>query len=1037
MIPPEDFMEIEVGEVTVKTEIMDDELFGTNTETWMTCGVKNGDGVLDMKVEKIKLESDVKTEQFEASEVIDESGCHRFANRVKTEHNNHAAADQIKMEHDTAIKKLESAQMTEELIIKDENDCENQNTSSIKQLLFCTECNDIFTSDEDLNVHFDEAHQRIHKCSRCEYTTTHKSNLAEHMVTHSKADGSYNPSICIHCNARLSNKVSLDNHIIMKHPDFIASVSSKVYDCDHCAYKTTHKSDLARHILKHNKAGITCIHCYARFSTKINLDNHIVKEHPDMLKQTKSKHNKPYTCVHCNVASFTSKRYLDEHSIKEHPNLFASVSSKIHDCPHCTYKTTLKFQLDRHVLNHPETKCNIELCACIHCEATFKYRRNLDDHVIRKHPDFAASVFRKIHECTYCSFKTTIKSHLVSHLLKHPEAEGIVDFRICTHCNAKFSNQANLDNHIVKNHPDFITSVSSKVHECSHCTYKSANKYYFANHVLTHSLTNGRFTCIHCNATFRSKMTLDDHTIRMHPTFTSSVTTKIYGCTHCAYKTTSRTNFHRHMSRHTGAESKNLTTCIHCNASFLRKLIDIHIIKEHPEFAETVDRKSYECAHCAYKTFKRHMLVKHLSIHANRHKVSICIHCHVRFASKTALEDHIVREHPDFCSPDSSKTHQSTHKSNANTESKHNKLNTCIHCNVTFASKRNLDNHTIKKHPDFITSVTSKMYDCPHCAYKSTWKIQLDRHLSNHSEAKCDLDRCTCIHCKASFKCKRNLDDHIIRMHPDFIASVCRKIHECAYCTYKTTIKANLIRHRLKHPEEKGSHYFCIHCNATYTSKRNLDDHIVKKHPDFITAVSNKVHECSYCTYKTTSKRSFDEHSFTHSFTHSLPTCIHCKATFRNRITLDDHIIRIHPSFISSVTRKIYRCTCCAYKTTWKSNFYRHMRRHNEVEDSDDLTTCTHCKASFPNKLIGFHIIKEHPEIAKVSKNLFKCAHCKYKTFRRYVLVKHLSKHHATTKSCKLSNCMHCNATFRYKRNLDTHIVKEHPDFISSGSGQR
>ncbi|CAH1993976.1 unnamed protein product [Acanthoscelides obtectus] len=81
MIPPEDFMEIEVGEVTVKTEIMDDELFGTNTETWMTCGVKNGDGVLDMKVEKIKLESDVKTEQFEASEVIDESGCHRFANR--------------------------------------------------------------------------------------------------------------------------------------------------------------------------------------------------------------------------------------------------------------------------------------------------------------------------------------------------------------------------------------------------------------------------------------------------------------------------------------------------------------------------------------------------------------------------------------------------------------------------------------------------------------------------------------------------------------------------------------------------------------------------------------------------------------------------------------------------------------------------------------------------------------------------------------------------------------------------------------------
>ncbi|CAH1976883.1 unnamed protein product [Acanthoscelides obtectus] len=163
----------------------------------------------------------------------------------------------------------------------------------------------------------------------------------------------------------------------------------------------------------------------------------------------------------------------------------------------------------------------------------------------------------------------------------------------------------------------------------------------------------------------------------------------------------------------------------------------------------------------------------------------------------------------------------------------------CKHCEANFRTKASLDDHVIRKHANFVASVSNKIYECPYCEHKTTHKSNLYAHLSKHSELLFSI----CIHCNAKLKSTQRLNDHIVRKHPEFIASVSAKIHECKHCKFKTTMKSDWVRHIiLKHSETVDDYKFnvCIHCNAKFKSARPLNDHIVKKHPEFIASVPAK-----------------------------------------------------------------------------------------------------------------------------------------------------------------------------------------------------
>nr|CAI5830836.1 unnamed protein product [Callosobruchus analis] len=652
-----------------------------------------------------------------------------------------------------------------------------------------------------------------------------------------------------------------------------------------------------------------------------------------------------------------SKTSLDDHTIREHPGFIASVSCKIHECPCCTYKTTVKGSFDRHMLKHPET-----LSICVHCNATYKSKKNLDDHIIRKHPDFIESISSKIHECTHCTYKTTVKGHLTEHMVQHTETADIYKLR-CIHCDETFKRRAGLDEHIIKKHPH--------IHECTYCAYQTVLKPHFARHMLKHPETADNYKlkiCVHCNAKFKSKASLDNHTVREHPDFVASVSNKLHECAHCTYKTTLKSNFSKHMWKH----SKALRSCAHCDAKFKSKQkLDEHTLKKHPGFITSVSSKMRRCTHCTYITTRKDMFARHML------------------------------EHPETAS-------------------------TCIHCNAVFKRKRNLDDHIVRKHPDFIAFVSSKIHECTHCSYRTAMKANLDHHMLKHPET---ADRC--LHCEATFKRKTGLDNHVIRKHPHFIASVSSKMHECTYCTYKTTMKSNFAKHLLKHSHKLSK---CIHCNAIYKHKIGLDDHILRQHPELIASVSSKMHECTHCAFKTVLKANLALHMLEHHET--ADRCVHCNATFKSKTALNDHTLKKHPESIGSVSSKnIYECTQCSFKTVKRSDLARHMLKHPETANQCKFSICVQCKATFKSRpALDDHTLKKHPEsIGSVaSKNIYECTQCTFKTVKRTDLARHMLKHPEAADRCKFSVCVHCNATFKSKPALVDHTLRKHPDSVGS-----
>nr|CAH7755058.1 unnamed protein product [Callosobruchus chinensis] len=87
------------------------------------------------------------------------------------------------------------------------------------------------------------------------------------------------------------------------------------------------------------------------------------------------------------------------------------------------------------------------------------------------------------------------------------------------------------------------------------------------------------YACEHCDATFKSEETLDNHIFKNHTEFIASIKGKMHECSQCDYKTTKKYTLTMHMLTHPGTKSE-LTTCKYCNDSLKGKIsLDNHIIK--------------------------------------------------------------------------------------------------------------------------------------------------------------------------------------------------------------------------------------------------------------------------------------------------------------------------------------------------------------------------------------------------------------------------------------------------------------------------
>ncbi|VEN56149.1 unnamed protein product [Callosobruchus maculatus] len=433
---------------------------------------------------------------------------------------------------------------------------------------------------------------------------------------------------------------------------------------------------------------------------------------------------------------------------------------------------------------------------CIHCQAIFASKRNLDDHKVRIHPHSIPTVTSTIYQCTYCEYRSVLKGNFGKHMMKHSETANNYTFQTCLHCNAKFKTKAHLDRHLLT-HPETPVAICSEMHMSEPPEKMNYNKFK---------------VCVHCNGKFKNKASLDDHTIREHPGVVAYFSRQIHECAECPYKTFSEVRLNRHMVKHTKpVGSYNFSICNRCNTKYRSKqLLDEHIIRKHPDSIASVSSKIHECTRCTYQTAFKAQIAKHMA-----------------FKHSETVDNYNYKM--------------------------------CVHCDAKFKSNFALANHTIKKHPDYMGSVCHKIYDCALCPYKTVLKTHLDRHMLKHPECAASHNLIKCVHCDATYKSKQTMDDHIVRVHPKFIASISSKIHECKYCAYKTTAISNMKTHTIQHTKVS-----CMHCNLTFKSRTILDEHIIGKHPDFLASISGKLHECSHCTYKTVRKTLLYRHMLKH-----------------------------------------------------------------------------------------------------------------------------------------------------------------------------
>ncbi|CAH2007013.1 unnamed protein product [Acanthoscelides obtectus] len=432
----------------------------------------------------------------------------------------------------------------------------------------------------------------------------------------------------------------------------------------------------------------------------------------------------------------------------------------------------------------------------------------------------------------------------------------------------------------------------------------------------------------------------------------------------------------RNANRNASESSYNLHTCVHCNMTFESKRnLDNHIVEKHCH-------KIHQCTNCKFKT-----------------------------TYKCSLERHMLKHTGNY------------------------KLIKCEYCDETFKTNQVLNSHIIQKHPEHISSLSQKVYECKYCTYKTIGKYQLARHMLQHKESSVDDTLNMCSHCRSAFVNKETLDAHILKKHPKFAITISSEIFKCPHCKFQTTMKLDLNKHMLQHPTKKVGRNMlttCCHCNATFKDLQNLSEHIIKKHPEFISTVYHKIHCCTSCEFKTTKKNRLTRHMSTHSSQVSdknnevpvrkkiCPTCVHCNTTFKIMKSLNNHILRKHPDHSESVssTSQILHCMHCSYQTLWKKVLIEHILTHSKLQ------SCSYCIESFKSKGdLNSHISEKH------ARKIHHCTYCDFTSSYGTCLKKHMMKH---TGNYKLVKCKYCEETFKKTETLNSHIIKNHPEFVDS-----
>ncbi|KAI5707462.1 hypothetical protein M8J77_002943 [Diaphorina citri] len=361
-----------------------------------------------------------------------------------------------------------------------------------KQMYSCTECNERFDFQRELNKHYAQKHGE-----------------EEHNLNFNSDNIDFDAEYDVNNNNKTDGKYRHGAHKLDISPVETSCDEEGPYKCRECSYSSTDSGNLKRHMRTHaGEKPFKCNECGTSFTHSGSLKLHM-RIHTG---------EKPFKCNECGT-SFTHSG-----SLKLHMRIHTG--EKPFKCNECGTSFTHSGHLKEHMRIHTGEKP----FKCNECGTSFTHSGSLKLHM-RIHTG------EKPFKCNECGTSFTQSGNLKEHMKTHT---GEKPFK-CNECGTSFTHSGNLKEHM-------RIHTGEKPFKCNECGTSFSRSGHLKEHMKTHT-GEKPFKCNECGTSFSRSGHLKDH-MRTH------TGEKPFKCNECGTSFTHSGSLKQHMRTHTGGKAR-------------------------------------------------------------------------------------------------------------------------------------------------------------------------------------------------------------------------------------------------------------------------------------------------------------------------------------------------------------------------------------------------------------------------------------------------------------------------------------------------
>ena len=244
------------------------------------------------------------------------------------------------------------------------------------------------------------------------------------------------------------------------------------------------------------------------------------------------------------------------------------------------------------------------------------------------------------------------------------------------------------------------------------------------------------------------------------------------------------------------------------------------------------------------------------------------------------------------------------------------------------------------------------------------------------------------------------------------------EIHTCARATCQMSFKTKV---RLATHEKRccfggEQRHTCQKCHKTFSSLRNLNDHLKVLHNDPEAMMMGGKRSFQYkcqipnCGKEFYKKSNYDSHKITHNSSQA-PKPFYCDQQGCNIRFKRLRSLKFHLEMKHGPTRKSFLCSICGQTFFSISGYKQHLAKHNGITYIPRRYTCSHCSKAFRSQSdLSIHAVV-HTKVKS-----FNCDICQAQFTQKASLKDHQNVH------MKKFQCSTCNKAFGRQRYLDSHL---------------